>query len=252
MILISAIIIAKNEENLIRDCIDTLSFCDEIVLIDNNSKDKTKDIAQSLGAKVYEIDSHTFSEIRNYGQRKASGKWILYIDADERVTKELRENILNEIKTQDYSSYIINRRNFYLGKNEWPFIEKIQRLFKSEDLITWKGVIHETPVSRGNMGTLDGFLDHYTHRDLESMVNKTVAWSTIEAEIRLTSSHPKMSWWRFPRVMLTAFIRSYIFQKGYRAKTVGVIESIYQVFSIFITYAKLWEMQNRLKNSNDK
>ena len=91
---------------------------------------------------------------------------------------------------------------------------------------------------------------HYTHRDLESMVNKTAAWSSIEAAQRYKQNHPKISWWRFPRVMLTAFFNSYIIQGGYKAKTVGIIESVYQAFSIFITYAKLWEMQKQSVRSD--
>ena len=87
------------------------------------------------------------------------------------------------------------------------------------------------------------------------MVNKTLEWSTIEAKLRFKSNHPKMTWWRFPRVMIPAIFNSYVKQKGYKAGTVGIVESFYQAFSMFITYAKLWEMQvkserSKLKNEN--
>ena len=75
-------------------------------------------------------------------------------------------------------------------------------------------------------------------------------WSTIEAELRFKARHPKMTWWRFPRVMFTAFYDSYIKQKGYKVGAVGIMESMYQAFSIFITYAKLWELQNKNDNKN--
>lgn len=247
---ITAIVIAKNEQNLIRDCIDSLSFCDEIVLIDNGSKDKTKDIAESLGAKVYEINSNDFSEVRNFGLGKANNDWILYIDADERVSENLRKEIEKGIISSKFGSYLLKRKNFYLGNNEWPYIEKMLRLFKKENISAWRGQLHETPIVTGEIGVLEGNLLHYTHRDLESMVNKTIAWSSIEAAERFKQNHPKMSWWRFPRVMVGAFLNSYIIQGGYRAKTVGIIESVYQAFSIFITYAKLWEMQNLDKHKN--
>ena len=77
------------------------------------------------------------------------------------------------------------------------------------------------------------------------MVNKTLEWSKIEAELRFNSNHPKMVWWRFPRVMTTAFLNSYVKQGGYKVGTVGIIESVYQSFSMFITYARLWEMQKK-------
>ena len=80
------------------------------------------------------------------------------------------------------------------------------------------------------------------------MISKTIEWSQIEAELRFNANHPKITWWRFPRVMLSAFFDSYIKQGGWRVGTAGIIESIYQAFSIFITYAKLWEKQLKMKN----
>ncbi len=79
------------------------------------------------------------------------------------------------------------------------------------------------------------------------MVNKTNTWSDTEAKLRLEAKHPQITWWRFPRVMTTAFVDSFFRQKGYKAGTAGIIESIYQSFSMFITYAKLWEMQEEKK-----
>lgn len=248
---ISAVIIAKNEENMIEDAIESVSFCDEIIVVDNNSKDETSALSQKLGAKVYETDTNNFSDLRNLGFKKAENEWILYIDADERIDETLQEEIKKAVNSKDYSSYFIKRKNYYLGKNEWPYIEKILRLFKKSDLEGWMGEIHESPKVQGKSSILNGFILHFTHRDLESMVLKTASWSAIEASIRLRNKHPQMTWWRFPRVMLTEFIKSYFLQKGFKAKTPGLIESIYQAFSIFITYAKLWEMQNKIKYKNE-
>jgi hypothetical protein len=77
------------------------------------------------------------------------------------------------------------------------------------------------------------------------MVQKTNSWSDIEARLRLEANHPPVSWWRIIRVMITGFVNSYFSQQGWRAGTVGFIESIYQAYSIFITYAKLWELQQK-------
>lgn len=241
---ISAIIIAKNEEKMIGDALSSLSFCDEIIVIDNESGDKTKKISEEKDAKVYTISSNDFSEIRNLGISKASNEWILYIDADERVDDKLKSSIKKILSEgSKYSAFKLKRKNYYLGKNEWPKIEKLERFFKKEKLKKWQGKLHESPVIDGEIGELDGFLLHFTHRDLESMLSKTIEWSNVEALLRFNSGHPKITWWRFPRVMLTAFLSSYIRQGGFRAGAVGVIESIYQSFSMFITYAKLWELQ---------
>lgn len=244
---ISAIILTKNSENLIADCIDSISFCDEIIVIDNGSTDRTVELASHLGAKVYKSNLVSFSEKRNLGLKKAKYKWIFYIDDDERASKELKKSIIEVVKEDKagIGSYKMQRKNFYLGNHEWPQIEMHERLFTKKTLKKWTGALHETPEVVGQVAELDGYLMHYTHRDLSSMLDKTIEWSKTEAELRMRANHPKMSSWRFFRVMLTAFYDSYIKQKGYKAGTAGLIESIYQSFSIFVTYARLWELQRK-------
>ncbi|MFH1832966.1 MAG: glycosyltransferase family 2 protein [Candidatus Levyibacteriota bacterium] len=252
---LSAIVIAKNEENMIADCLDSLSFCDEVIVIDNGSTDRTSEIAKKMGAEIFICQTDDFSEMRNFGLSKAKNEWILYVDADERVTSELvhdiKYQILN-IKDVNITAFNIKRKNFYFGsqaENEWPYIEHLERLFKKENLKGWRGKLHESPIIEGKVGELEGFLLHYTHQDLSSMLEKTIEWSKTEAELRLKANHPKMTWWRFPRVMVSAFLNSYIRQGGWKVGTMGLVESIYQSFSIFITYARLWELQNR-ENAN--
>ena len=247
MIKISGIIITKNAENIIADCLDSLLFCDEIVVIDNSSSDRTGEIANKMGAKVFDRSSDDFSDLRNFGLEKASGEWIVYVDADEKVTKELAADIKNKTAHENFSAFKVKRKNFYFGVHEWPYIEHLEKVFKKDKLEGWYGRLHESPKVKGEIGELEGYLLHYTHRDLSSMVQKTIEWSKIEAELRFKAGHPKMTWWRFPRVMLTSFFDSYIKQNGWKAGTVGLIESMYQSFSAFITYARLWEMQQKKK-----
>lgn len=242
---ISAVVIARDSEDIIVPCLESLKFCEETIVIDAGSKDRTSEVAQKNGAKVFKFEPDDYAGSRNLGLQKASNDWILYVDTDERVSSELAKNIKREIKETEYSAFRIKRKNFYLGKHEWPYVEKLERLFKKEKLKGWYGKVHESPQVEGNIGNLDGFLFHYTHSDLSSMVSKTIEWSKIEADLRFKANHPPMKLWRFPRVMLTAFFNSYIKQKGYKAGTAGLIESIYQSFSIFITYARLWELQNK-------
>ncbi len=251
MIKLSAIVIAKNSEQLIEDCLKSLSFCDEIILVDNGSNDETVNIAKRYKARIFRESSSDFSKLRNIGLSHAKSEWVLYIDSDERVDDLLRENIQAVIANPalrseaifDISAYRIKRKNFYLGNHQWPTIEKLERLFRRENLEKWYGQLHESPVVRGEIGELDGFLIHLSHRDLSSMLDKTISWSKVEAQLRLDAKHPTMTWWRFPRVMITAFLNSYIKQKGFKAGTAGLIESIYQSFSSFITYARVWELQ---------
>lgn len=252
---LSAIVLTKNEERQIEGCLESVcQLADEIVVVDSGSTDKTLEIVRKYTNKIYTDKSDDFSAKRNLGLEKAGGEWILYIDADERVTPELQKEIAETAKSGEDVAYFIPRKNFYLGNYEWPYIEKIERLFKKEKLANWKGKLHESPIIVGSVGELKNHLVHYTHRDLSSMVKKTIEWSKIEAELRFEAGHPPVNWWRFPRVMLTAFWDSYIKQGGWKVGTVGIVESLYQAFSIFVTYARLWELQNKdkLKVKNEK
>lgn len=241
---LSVVILAKNEEKMIDECLASIEWADETVLIDDESSDKTVEIGKKFGAKVFTHKLKDFSDQRNFGFRQTSSDWILYLDADERVTSDLAEEIKTVIKNPHFSAYRIARKNFYLGR-EWPYKEKIVRLFKRKNFLGWQGVLHESPKFTGEQGELRGQILHFTHRDLTSMVVKTIEWSKIEAKLRLEAGHPQMTWWRFPRVMLTEFFNYYFRQGGWRVGTVGLIESLYQAFSIFITYARLWEFQQK-------
>ena len=243
---LSAVIIAKNEEEMVRGVLESVRFCDETIVIDNNSEDNTYQIAKDRGAKVYKVSSSDFSKLRNEGFAQASGDWIFYIDCDERVSDELKESILSAVSLKNGSSvYKVMRKNYYLGNNEWPKVELMERLFRKNAFEGWYGKIHESPKFTGEAGTLQGYLLHFTHRNLSQMLPKTIEWSDIEADIRLRGNHPRIKSWRLLRVMITSFLSSYIKDRGYKAGGVGLIESIYQAFSSFITYAKLWELQKR-------
>lgn len=245
---LSTVIIAKNEGKRIEKCIRSVEFSDEILVVDNNSTDQTRAISRKAGAGVIQTDSHDFSIIRTIGFTNTKGSWILYVDADEIVTEALKKEIelliLEDPPHQKTRNYYIRRQNYYMG-HLWPYQDRMQRLFYRPDFIGWTGQLHETASVRGDFGELMHPLVHDTHRNLEEMVEKTNEWSDIEAQLRFDAGHPMVVPWRLCRVMCTGFFLSYIAQGGWRTGTVGLIESIYQAFSLFITYAKLWEKQQR-------
>ncbi len=246
--LVSSVVIARNEGTRIGECLRALSWCNEMVVIDNGSTDETVTLAKKHGARVVSAKEMNFSELRNRGKEETHGEWILYVDADEIVTPALRDEIQGLVRLFDRvtfaQSYFIKRKNIYLG-HLWPYQDKMKRLFWRNALTRWNGELHETATVTGSVGTLQNPLIHTTHRTLEEMVAKTNEWSKIEAKLRLDAQHPTVVPWRLLRVMATAFFDPFIRQGGWRAGTIGWIESIYQAFSIFITYAKLWELQNK-------
>ncbi len=254
--LISAIIIAKNEEKKIKDCLSSIKkLCDEVILVDSGSEDKTLEIAKKFEAHVYKSETNNFSRLRNEGLKHAKGVWVLYIDADERITPELAEEILEKIKDEgsggsNIFAYAIPRRNFILGKELkyggwWP--DYVKRLFKKEKLKKWVGELHEEPIFDGNLGLLKNPLLHIKHDNLEDMVVKTNAWSEIEAKLMYKARHPKMNIFRFCSAVFREFWLRFIKEKAFLDGKVGIIYAVYQVYSKFFSYAKLWEMQLKQK-----
>lgn len=241
---ISVVIIAKNEAERIQECINTVAWADEIIVVDNGSRDSTAEIAKRMKARVFEKAGMDFSALRDYGASVASCDWLLYIDADERVTQKLQEEILRNVQKTITAAFFISRKNFYLG-HIWPTKDKMIRLIKKDCLISWQGQVHEHPDIQGTVEACREPLVHDTHRTISEMVEKTNQWSEIEADLRIRAHHPPVVWWRFLRVMCTAFNETFVKQQGWKAGTVGWVESIYQAFSIFITYAKVWERQQK-------
>ncbi len=248
---ITIIILTKNEEPRIKECIQSVLWADEIIVIDNGSADKTVEIAKTTGAAVYHSSEESFSKLRELGSKHSKNDWILYVDADEIVTPALKNEIISTINNFNPQTspvgYNITRINTYLGWVKWPVKDSMMRLFFKKSLIGWVGKLHETAHIDGTSKFLKESLIHNTHRSLEEMVAKTNVWSETEADLRFSAHHPPVVAWRIIRVMGTSFWNSYIRQEGWKAGTGGMIESVYQAFSMFITYAKLWEMQQNKK-----
>jgi glycosyltransferase involved in cell wall biosynthesis len=245
--LISCIVLAKNEEARIGACLTALFWSHERIVVDNGSTDKTAEIAQKMGARVVSMKNGDFSALRNAGMQAAGGTWILYVDADEVVPAGLASEIQEAVSALNPTkpvAYEIARENHYLGR-KWPYQDRHLRLFKKSALKGWQGALHESPIVEGQTGRLAIALIHSTHRTLSEMVAKTNEWSQTEAKLRLDAGHPRVAPWRLFRVMATAFFDSFIKQGGWKAGWVGWIESLYQAFSMFVTYAKLWEMQKK-------
>ena len=119
MTTVSAVVLTRNEEQNVRACIESLAFCDEMLVVDDSSVDQTIKIAQNLGAKVYKRDLNgDFASQRNFGMKKAKSEWVLFIDADERVSEDLKEEIIESINEKNCKrvGFFIKRRDYIWGK----------------------------------------------------------------------------------------------------------------------------------------
>jgi glycosyltransferase involved in cell wall biosynthesis len=246
--MLSVVVITLNEERMIGDCLISLRFADEIIMVDTGNSDKTNQIAKIHNARIVRAQPGSgYNNFRNVGLKSAKGDWILYVDADERVTPLLAQEIEQIIYTDSlFSAYKIPRRNFYLGKEMkyggWGN-DKVVRLYKKEKLRRYEHALHEQPVVEGEIGDLENSLVHFSHRDLESMLDKTLLFTGYESDLRLKSNHPPVVSWRLVRVMLTEFWLRFVSLQAWRDGVEGIIDGIFQVFNMFIIYARLWEAQ---------
>ena len=178
---ISAIILlggGYDDESLKKKCFDSVKWCDEVIKVET---DKLKG---------------SFSDWRNEGAKRAKSNWLLYVDADEEVTEDLRKNILQVTDAGEFAGYAIPRKNIFLGHTmHWGgwSPDFVLRLIRKDKLKGWKGELHEQPVIEGVIGHLKESLIHVSHRSLTEMVEKTNNWSEIEAKLLYDSGHPKMN-----------------------------------------------------------
>jgi len=254
---LSAIVLTKNEEPVIAACLESIKWADEIIIVDHNSIDRTLEVVKKY--RVKEIlrapKESSFSDRRNLGAKSASGEWLLYVDADERVTPELKTEIQSLITNHQspitYSAYAIPRKNIRLTKvlyhgGWWP--DYVLRLMKKDKLVRWEGELHEQPKIDGRVGKLKKAFLHFSHRgSFEHKLQNTINWSKIEAQKMYEADHPPMNTLRFLSAMGREFYKRMVKYQAWRDGTEGIVEAFYQVFSVFISYARLWEMQQKEK-----
>ena len=254
---ISIIIHSLNEEKNIEDCIKFAKLLtDEIILVDMESTDNTVEIARSLNASIFNFPKSDYVEpAREFGISKSRTDWVLILDADERMTKELANEINSLIMLpstpytlQPISYYKIPRRNIFGGVKWfkyggwWPDYQI--RLINKKYFISWPKRIHSIPQIKGDLGYLNSPLIHYFHGDLSNMVKKTVIFEDIESDLLLKAKRSTGTRIFF-RKYLAELYRRLIKNLGFLDGAFGIIEAIYQAFSKTITYIFLYEKQNK-------
>lgn len=244
--MLSIVVLVKNEQDRIKACLESVKWADEIIVIDNGSTDDTIKIVKQYTDKIFKVSQQDFSSVRNFAMEKTQGDWVLFVDADERVMKNLQDEIRTMISSPDYSAYAISRKNIIFGRKVsytpfWP--DWVIRLLKKSDFDKWVGKVHEYPKFKGKLGYSKSSFLHLTHRDVDQIVLKSLEWSKIDAMLRFEANHPKMSGWRFLRIFITEIINQGIIKRGFLNGTVGVMDSLLQSFSLFITYVRLWQLQ---------
>lgn len=244
---ISAIIIARNEERNIRDCLRSVAWADQRIVVDHQSIDHTAKIAREENAEVYEKSWEGYSAGKNFALSKAAHEWILWIDADERVTSELQSEILNAVTMSDASvaAYSMPRKSFFLGK--WIrhcgwYPGRVIRLFMKEKATFSEHLVHEQIFVQGNIGRLESDLLHYTDDSLKHYFEKFNSYTTLAAEeLKEKGRKPTLSD-IFIRPPWT-FFRMYLFRRGFLDGMHGFVLCVLSALYVFVKYVKLWEYQ---------
>jgi glycosyltransferase involved in cell wall biosynthesis len=246
---LSAVLVARDEEAMIGNCIKRLYFADEIlVLLDSRSVDSTEEIALSLGAKVIKAKFNNFSHFKNMAIDNAVGEWILIIDADERIS----EKLANEIKSaldKDYDAYHIKRVNYFYGKlmRYGGWYDEHIRLIK-KNTARYVGDLHETFKFENNsvrIGILDNPMHHFSHRDIFSNVKKVLNYAEIQAQYEYSHNFPEVKPFTLYRTVIREFENRYIHHKGWKDGIPGLIECILQPFALSLVKIRLWELQQK-------
>lgn len=248
---VTAAILTHNEANMLAACLETVSWSDQCIVLDHHSSDETTQIAQKAGARVISSLSDSFGERREQLLAACTTEWILYIDADERVTPELAmeiKKLLSEPSSQGVSAASFPRRNFFFGRDfmhgGWQH-EQVTRLFRTSALKGWKGTIHESPIVDGKVEVLTSPLWHFSHRTVADGLIKTAHWTPMEAALLAENVKSPVSIWTILRKGLSEFWRRGVRQAGWRDGQAGMIEVLTQVINRMLVYMQVWEKQQK-------
>ena len=246
---LTAVIIAKNEEKMLPACLETLTWCDELLLIDCASSDQTAQIADSYGARVIGFDHSSFAKIREKAMESVTTDYLFYIDADERVTPALAKEILVHLEKQDCQVMEIIRENICYGRKfaygNWQN-DRVLRVFQRNNLKGWQGEIHESPIYSGHPCLLTYPLIHLTHRSTKDNLFKSAQWTIKEASLIAASKETKkVTFLTILRKGMMEFYRRAFKFKGYKDGLAGLIEALVQGMNRMLVYIQVWELQEK-------
>ncbi len=245
---LSALVIAKNEQEMISGCFHSLEWCSEVIVIDDGSSDKTREIAESYGAKVVSFKHNSFARLREEALKRAKYDWVFYIDADERVTPTLAKEIMVNIETNSADVFRLGRDNVFFGKHllagGWQD-DRVERVFRKSSLQGWYGNVHETAKYKGKLIDLDTKLLHFTHKNVVSGLLKTASWTPIEAKELYLSGIKKITFFTLLRKGWMEFFRRAVVKKGYRDGMTGLVEATIQAINRILVYIQVWELQHK-------
>lgn len=247
---ISAVIITRNVEKVLPNCLYHLQWVDEIIVVDCGSEDKTIEIAKKYGAKIFQKKWDGYVKQKNFAISKAKSEWVLSIDADEIVTDELKKEIMAVVGSENLiNGYFIKRQNFYYGK----FL-KFGPLKKNYNLLLFKKdkgkfqdtAVHEVVKVNGKIDKLKHSIIHYTTENIYNHIEKVNKYTDLEV-INLKNKNYKPTGYSVLLKWLLIFIKNYFFKFGFLDGIHGLVFNVISAYYVLIKeikYAENYGFQN--------
>jgi len=242
---LSIVIVTRNEEARIRPCLESVAWADEIIVVDSLSEDGTTAICAEFTSRIHSRPWPGYASQKNFGIDQATADWILILDADERVSPALAEEIRTLLDGHAaHPIYQIPRKN-HLG-TQWLahgglYPDFTTRLFRRGQARYGEQEIHETLDFTGSRGKLKGTLVHLTYRDFASYLSKVNQYTTLEAEVKARKGF-RVRWWHLLEPV-PRFFKYYLRKAGYRDGFMGLASAVLLAFYPFFIYIKVLEQQ---------
>lgn len=242
---LSVAIITLNAATQLADCLASAAFADDIVIIDSGSTDGTPALAQAHGARVVHCDWRGFGPQKQFAVDSAQHDWVLCLDADERVSPELRGSIENALRAPSTAAFRFARCNRFLGrylKHGEGYPDWSLRLFDRRQARWSDDAVHEKVIADGPVATLKGDLLHDSAETLASYLTKQNRYTSLAADMAYQAGK-RVGFGRLFLSPLIRFVKFYLIRQGFRDGLPGLIHIAIGCFNSFSKYAKLLELQ---------
>lgn len=234
---LTVIIPTYNEEAYLGDALFSVAFADEIIVVDSFSTDKTPLIAKAGATKLLNRQFDNFSNQKNYALQYATHEWVLFLDADERVTHSLEAEILATIKNPKHAGYKINFPHFYMNRFLYHHSDNVLRLVKREGA-HFTGTVHEKLHCVGSIGKLINKMLHFTYKGLDNYITKKESYAWFQAE-NLFAKNKRTTWIHLFFKPWYRFFSTIVLKGGYRDGIPGLAVATVDAYGVFQRYAKL-------------
>lgn len=242
---LSVIVPTFNEEAFVEEALKSISFADEIIVVDSFSTDQTPEISKKYATKFLQRKFDNFSNQKNFALKEATGDWVLFLDADERIPQKLKSEILTTLENPKHGGYKLNFPHYFMDRFLYHHSDDVLRLVKREGA-NFTGLVHEKLNCKGTIGKLKNMVEHYTYKGLQNYISKKEKYAWFQAE-QLFVKGKKVTWGHLLIKPTFRFIKSYIIRGSYKDGVPGLTIAAINAYGVFSRYVKLMLLQKGMR-----